>query len=140
MVRPTLLGLAALAVMAAENPPPGSQAAARYPQPVRVGDVLGHDVLQPIEAQPVLGRVRAVVREPSGALELVMTQNGFLGLGARRVTVPLGAVALMGEYVALMDLTPAQLDALPDAPAITPPEMSLAPEATIQMGLVRPFH
>lgn len=140
MVRPALIILAALAIMAADDPSPGSLAAERYPQPVRVGDVLGRDVLQPVEAQPVLGRVRAVVRGPGGALELVMTQGGFLGLGARQIAVPLGAAALMGEYVAMMDLTPAQLDALPDSPTIAPPNVPLPPDATIRMGLVRPFH
>lgn len=137
MARRAMLAFAVLALIAADAPPnPGSRAAKRYPQPVRVGDVVGRAVLRPIEAQPVLGRVRAVARRPDGALELVMTQGGFLGFDTREVAVPLGATALMGEYVALMDLTPAQLAVLPVA-APAPP---LPPDTTIRMGVVRPFH
>ncbi len=136
MVRTALLVLAALAVVAADGPPPGSPAAERYPQPVRVGDVVGRAVLKPVEAQPVLGRVRAVVRRPDGALALVMSEGGFLGFGTRQVAVPLSAAALLGEYVALMDITPAQLEALPTAA----PGAALPPDTTIRMGLVRPFH
>ncbi len=65
-----------------------------------------------------------------------MSEGGFLGFGTRQVAVPLGAAALLGEYVALMDLTPAQLDALPSAA----PEAALPPDTIIRMGLVRPFH
>lgn len=136
MVRCAMLVIAAMAVAASGEPPPGSAAAERFPQPVRVGDVVGRAVLKPVEAQPLLGRVRAVVRLPNGALDLVMTQGGFLGFDTREVAVPLGAAALMGEYVALIDLTPAQLNALPDAAPATP----LPPDTTIRMGLVRPFH
>jgi hypothetical protein len=43
-------------------PPPGmslaASAAMRFPQPVRVGDLLGREVLQPVESQNVLGTVR----------------------------------------------------------------------------------
>src|SRR5215469_7111364 len=43
-------------------PPPGmslaESAAMRFPQPVRVGDLLGREVLRPVESQDVLGRVR----------------------------------------------------------------------------------
>ena len=46
-------------------PPPGmslaESAAMRFPQPVRVGDLLGRDVLRPVESQDVLGRVRELV-------------------------------------------------------------------------------
>lgn len=129
------------AVSAAGSSPPAATpatgaAAARFPQPVRVGDLIGRNVLQPVEAQPVLGRVEAIVQQPDGALELVMRRGGVFGIAARLVAVPLGAAALLGEYVAMMDLTPAQLDALPTAMSRPP----LPPDATVRMGLVRPFH
>lgn len=115
----------------------GARAAEHYPQPVRVGDLIGRDVLQPIEAQPVLGRVHAVVRQPDGTLALLMSQGGLLGFGSRLVEVPLDTTALLGEYVALIDLTPAQLGALPTA---TAPVTRLPPDDTVRMGLVGPFH
>lgn len=136
MVRNAVLVLTALTFVAADGPPPGSPAAKRYPQPVSVGDVVGRTVLEPVEAQPVLGRVRAVVRRPDGALALVVSEGGLLGVGTRTVAVPLHATALLGEYVALMDLTPEQLHALPTAV----PEAALPSDTMIRMGLVRPFH
>jgi len=48
-------------------PPPGmsltQSAAMRFPQPVRVGGLLGREVLRPVESQDVLGWVRRVVRD-----------------------------------------------------------------------------
>ena len=121
----------------AQDPSPAPRAADRFPQPVRAGDLVGRYLLQPIEAQPVLGRVRQVVRQPGGTLALVVGHGGLLGFGARPVTVPLDDAALLGEHVALVGLPPAQLDALPTA---TTPGTPLPPDETIRMGLVRPFH
>lgn len=119
------------------------RAAERFPQPVQAGALIRREVLRPVEQQAVLGRVAAVVRRPDGALLVVVDARdpgwrGVLGLGARPVAVPAGALALLGEYVALMDLTPAQLQALPTfdpAQAQTVP-----PDEVIRMGIVRPFH
>jgi hypothetical protein len=51
-------------------PPPGmslaESAAMRFPQPVRVGDLLGREVLRPVASQDVLGRVRRLVRDGNG--------------------------------------------------------------------------
>jgi hypothetical protein len=47
-------------------------AAQRFPQPVRVGDLIDRYVLEPVESQPILGRVRAVVKEPDGTIAVVM--------------------------------------------------------------------
>lgn len=114
------------------------RAARRLPQPVRAGDLLGRQVLRPIEAQHVLGRVAALVRQPDGAVLVVVNAGGLLGFGTRPVAVPLEAVALLGEHVALMDLTPGQLRALPDFnPAGTLP---VPPGDTLRVGLTRPFH
>lgn len=113
-----------------------AHAAGRYPQPVRVGDLVGRDVLKPVEAQPVLGQVVAVVKHADG-FDLVMRYGGLLGIGGHLVEVPLDAAALLGEHVAMMELTPEQLDGLPTVPA---PADALPGAATVTMGLVRPFH
>ena len=120
-----------------------AQAAQRFPQPVRVGDLIHRQVLRPVEQQTVLGRVDGVARRADGAVLIVVDARhagwrGALGLGARPVAVPADALALLGEYLALMDLTPEQLRALPTFdPAGTAP---VPPDDTIRMGLVRPFH
>ena len=113
------------------------RAARRFPQPVRVGDLLRRQVLRPVEQQDVLGRVAGVVRRSGGVL-IVMDLGGVLGLGTRPVAVPVEAIALLGEYVAVMDLTPVQLRTLPtfDAAGSTP----LLPDEVIRVGLTRPFH
>ena len=70
-------------------PPPSgmslaNSAAMRFPQPVRVGDLLHRDVLQPVESQDVLGRVRQVVRDGEGTIKVVIDFGGFLGFGIAR--------------------------------------------------------
>jgi hypothetical protein len=41
-------------------------AARRFPQPVRAGDLVGRDVLQPIPSQARLGRVLRITRAAGG--------------------------------------------------------------------------
>lgn len=137
-----LLSGGAAAQDAAPPPPDAAtlaeRAAKRFPQPVRVGDLIGRDVLKPTEAQAVLGHVAAVTRRQDGGLDVVVRIGGFLGFGARPVAVPVEAVALLGEYVAVLDFTPEQLGAFPtdDGSRSTP----LAPDDVIRVGLTRPFH
>lgn len=141
MRRRVMLLAAAWTLAAATSPPDAAtlsaRAARRFPQPVRVGDLLGRAVLAPIESQPVLGRVEAIVRRPDTGFDLVMSRGGTFGFGERSVAVPLDATALLGEYMALMDLSPDQLDALPTAAT---PTASLPADDIVTMGLVRPFH
>ena len=127
------------------------RATRRFPQPARVGDLVGRALLQPTEAQPVLGRVTGLVRRGDGATAVIVRLDGRLGLsglglrwinwagfGARLVAVPIEAVALLGEHVALVDLTPERLQALPTfAPDAAP---AIGPDETVRVGLVRPFH
>ncbi len=140
-IRPLAAWLLAALLLAA--PVHAQQAARRFPQPVRVGDLIHRQVLRPVERQTVLGRVKGVTRRADGAVLVVVDARdagwrGALGLGARPVAVPSDAMALLGEYLALMDLTPDQLQALPTFdPADTAP---VPPDDTIRMGLVRPFH
>ncbi len=149
-IRPLLAGLLAALALAAPGPlasPARAQEAAgaarRFPQPVRAGDLLRRQVLRPVEWQTVLGRVEGVARRADGAVLVVVDARdagwrGTLGFGARPVAVPSDAMALLGEYLALIDLTPDQLRELPTFdPAGTEPVL---PDDTIRMGLVRPFH
>lgn len=121
----------------AQKPGPG-MAARRFPQPVRSGDLIGRQVLRPVEQQNVLGRIAAIVRQPAGAILVVVDVGGLLGFGTRPVAVPIEATALLGEYVALLDLTPDQLRALPP---FEPSSASPVPaDEVIRVGLTRPFH
>ncbi len=133
------------------RPEMDARAAQRFPQPVRAGTLLGRALLQPVEWQPILGRVAGLARGADGATALVVGLDGRFGLGwlglrglewsgigPRQVAVPVGAVALLGEHVALMGLTPEQLRALPTfrSDATAP----VGPDETLRVGIVRPFH
>jgi hypothetical protein len=140
MLVAALLGGAALAQGA---PPPlpsraalAAQAAKRFPQPVRAGELAGRTLLQPIEAQPVLGRVETLARAADGGVDAIVRTGTVLGFGGRLVAVPVEAVALLGEYVALTGYTPAQLEGLD---AVARPA-GLPPGETVGIGLIRPFH
>jgi len=113
-------------------------AARRFPQLVRAGDLVGRQLLRPVEQQNVLGRIAGLARRADGGILLVVNTGGIFGLGTRPVAVPLDAAALLGEHVALMDVTPEQLRALPDfAPAGTAP---VPADEAVRVGLVGPFH
>jgi hypothetical protein len=124
------VGPAVLASLAA-------QTARRFPQPVRVGDLIGRQVLQPTESQQVLGHVAAIANGPDG-VEAIVTYGGFLGFGTHPIAVPIDGLALLGQYVVATGFTPAQLAAFPmaDAAATT----KLAPDSVIRMGIVGPYH
>jgi hypothetical protein len=70
-------------------------AAMRFPQPVRVGDLLGREVLRPVESQNVLDRVRRVVRDRNGQIMVVIDFGGVLGFGSRLIAVPVDAMVLL---------------------------------------------
>lgn len=133
------------------RPDMDERARRRFPQPVRVGTLIGRDLLEPDEAQPVLGRVEGLVRRADGSTEMVVRLAGRLALGGlgsgwlgwqgfvtRPVGVPVEAVALLGEHVALIDLTPDRLRALPTFALGSATEIT--PDETIRVGIVRPFH
>jgi len=105
---------------------------------VQVGSLIQRQVLRPVEQQNVLGRVASVVRQPDGAVLIVISLGGVLGLDTRPVAVPVEATALLDEYLAVLDLTPEQLRALPTFNATD--TQPLQPDQMIKMGLTRPFH
>ena len=117
---------------------PAVNMARRFPQAVRVGDLIRRQVLRPVEAYDVLGRVAGVVRRQDGGVLVVVRLGGVLGFGARPVAVPIEATALLGEHLSVLDLTPEQLRALPafDNAGTQP----VPPDETIRVGLTRPFH
>jgi hypothetical protein len=119
-------------------PPYTGEAAQRFPQPVRVGDLIGRQVLEPDEAQRVLGRVAAIVRHEDGSISMLMRVGGLLGFDTRLIDVPIGAVVLLGEYVSVEDISPEQLAAFPTA---TQTGLArLPPDSVIRVGLTGPFH
>jgi len=113
-------------------------AARRYPQPVRVGQLIHRRVLQPLESRPILGHVEAVVRQPNGQIAIVIHYGGFLGLGGRLIAVPADAMALLGDEMEVLDFAPLQLDAFPTFLAGT--AIPIPDDARIEVSLARPSH
>jgi hypothetical protein len=74
----------------------------RFPQPVRVGDLVGLPVLD--DDSRILGHVRQVVRTPQGKIKLVVAYGGFLGWGTRLVAVPIEVVGIFGRQLASLDM------------------------------------
>jgi hypothetical protein len=134
--------IASTAVHAQQPAPPGMSlaeaAARRYPQPVRVGELLKRQVLQPLESQPTLGWVRNVVQRPDGGIDVVVDYGGAFGLFTRPIAVPVEAMALLGEYMEILDFTPAQLNQFKtyDVAGATP----VPPDSIIRVGLAKPSH
>lgn len=122
--------------------PPGGQdrprseaAAARYPQSVRVGDLIGRQLLENVPQQRFLGRVTGVAREADGHISIQVRVGGLLGLGGRQVAVPVEATALLGPFLVAMELDSRRLAALPETPV--PPSALLPAETVIKVGLTR---
>ena len=123
-------------------PPPGmslaESAAMRFPQPVRVGDLLGREVLRPVESQDVLGRVRRLVRDGNGQIMVVVDFGGFLGFGTRPIAVPVDAMVLLGQDMEIVAFTPNQLRQFPTfSPSST---TDVADDTIIKVGLAKPSH
>ena len=118
-------------------PPPAGMslaqsAAMRFPQPVRVGDLLGRDVLRPVESQDILGRVRRLVRDGKDQIMVVIDFGGFLGFGSRQIAVPVDAMVLLGPDMEIVAFTPDQLKQFPTfSPAGTTP---VADDTIIKVG------
>jgi hypothetical protein len=129
-----------VAVVAQEPAPPGVDlgafAAKRFPQPVRVGDLIHRTVLEPIDSRRILGHVDQVVRLETGQA-IVMSFGGFLGLGTHKIAVPLDAMVLLGSELEVLDFTPQQLAHFP---IYNGSGSVLGTDEIIHMGLAHPSH
>jgi hypothetical protein len=83
----------------------------RYPQPVRVGDLVGLPVLD--DDRRTLGYVRAVVRTPQNRIELIVDYDGWFGWDARPVAVPIEVIGIQGRELASLDMPRAEYAAAP---------------------------
>jgi hypothetical protein len=136
-----MIGLLCTAgVRAQEAAPPGADlatfAAKRFPQPVRVGDLIHRTVLEPVESRRILGHVEQVVRLDTGPA-IVMTFGGFLGIGSHKIAVPLDAMVLLGSELEVLDFTPQQLGHFP---IYAGSGTVIGADEIIRMGLAHPSH
>jgi hypothetical protein len=84
---------------------------ARFPQKVRVGDLIGIPI-QDYDDR-ILGYVTDVVRKPDGKIVLVMPEGGWFGRGGRPVPIPIETVAIVARHINLLDIAREDVPKLP---------------------------
>jgi hypothetical protein len=105
----------------------------RFPQPVRVGFLVGLPVLD--DSSSTLGYVRQVVRTPSGKIVLVVSYSRWFGWFGRPVAVPIEAVGIEGRQIASLDMPRNEYAA---APTWQGQDATVLPaDATIRIALAR---
>jgi PRC-barrel domain len=83
----------------------------RFPQKVRVGDLIGLPMLD--DNDVTLGRVERVVRTPAGKIKLIVGYSRWFGWFGRPVAVPIEVVAILSRQIASLDMPPAEYAAAP---------------------------
>jgi hypothetical protein len=109
----------------------------RYPQPVKVGALIGLPVLN--DRDSTYGYIREVVRTPEGKILLVVPYRNWLGWaptdwGRKIVAVPIEAVAILARQVAALDFS---RDDFAAAPAYAGQGGPLPANETIRIAVYR---
>jgi hypothetical protein len=108
----------------------------RFPQPVRVGDLVGLPVLD--DRASTLGYVSHVVRTPQGKTALIVSYSGWFGWFGwfgRPVAVPIEAVGIEGRQLASIDMARSEYAT---APTWQSADATLLPDdATVRIALAR---
>lgn len=96
----------------------------RFPQPVRVGDLIGLPVLDLDDS--TIGYVSQVVRRSDGEIDLIVPYSAWFGWlhterGKRLVALPIKSVALLAKQIDALEFT---RDDFADAPTWTPSDGS----------------
>jgi len=83
----------------------------RFPQKVRVGDLIGLPVLD--DDDVTLGDVQKVVRTPQGKIKLIVSYSKWFGWFGRPVAVPIEVVTILGRQLDSVDMKPAEYVKVP---------------------------
>jgi hypothetical protein len=84
---------------------------ARFPQKVRVGDLIGIPI-QDYDDR-ILGYVIDVVHKTDGKIVLVMPEGGWFGRGGRPVPIAIETVAILARHINLLDIPREDVPKLP---------------------------
>lgn len=121
-------------MMDAQHPMPMNERyLKRFPQPVRVGDLVGLPVLD--EQMSTLGSVRQVVRTAQGQIEFIVSYSSWWGWFGRPVAVPLEKVGIEGRMLVSLDMDPDEYDKA--ATWHDPSATALPADATVRVALGR---
>jgi hypothetical protein len=121
-------------MMDAENPMPMKERyLKRFPQPARIGDLIGMPVLD--LNSKTLGYVEKVVQTSTGEIEFIVGYSRWWGWFGRPIAVPLEALGIEGGHLVSLDMSPSEYAAAPTwhDTAATP----LPVDATIRVALSR---
>lgn len=107
-----------------EEPTLDQKFAKRFPQPVRVGDLIGLPVLDFNDS--TIGYVKEVVRRGDGEIDLIVPYSAWFGWlhterGKRLVALPIKSVALLAKQIDALEFT---RDDFAEAPTWTPSDGS----------------
>jgi hypothetical protein len=105
----------------------------RFPQPVRVGDLIGLPV-QDFDDR-ILGTVTEITRNGEGKIGLIVSHCAWLGWDCRTVRVPLETVVILARHLNLMDIPREAFLALPSWTDAG--DARLSADDTIRIGLGR---
>lgn len=103
-----------------KEPSPEEKMQARFPQPVKVADLIGLPVLDGSDS--TIGYVQQVVRTEAGKIQLIVPYgkrfgwvrySGPFAWGRRPVAVPIEVVAILGRQIAALDMERPAFDAAP---------------------------
>ncbi len=113
---------------------PEGKMEARFPQPVRVGFLVGLPMLD--WGDSTIGFIRDVVRTPEDKIELIVGIGGWFGYWPKRdVAVPIEAVAILARQVDALDLSREQIES---SPTFDPTKgQPIDRDATIRIALAR---
>jgi len=105
----------------------------RFPQPARVGDLIGLPVID--DDASTIGFVREVVRTGDGKIKFIVSYSRWFGWFGRPVAAPLEVFGILGRELASLDMPPSEYAAAPtwhgDGATVLPPD------ATIKVALGR---
>jgi hypothetical protein len=105
----------------------------RFPQPVRVGDLIGLPLLD--DGASTLGYVQQVVRAPKGNIELIVSYSPWFGWFGRPVAVPIEVLGIEGRQLASLDMPRGEYAS---APTWQGQDATVLPEnAMIRIALAR---
>lgn len=83
----------------------------RFPQKVRVGDLIGLPLYDSDDR--TLGYVKEVVRTNSGKIQLISSCCGYFNWGSHLVAVPIETVAILARHINVLDIPRSDFLALP---------------------------
>ena len=109
---------------------------ARFPQPVRVGDLIGLPVLDDSASHARLCPRRSCERQQD-KIELIVAYDGWFGWGTRPVAVPIEVVGIAGRQIASLDMPRKEYASAPTWQPSEAGAQAIPNDTTIRIALSR---